>query len=237
MEQQNRAPPATDYLVALDDDPTVYRIVEATTHLTTLPFSSVEGLLKVAERYQPAACLVDIRLGEDENGLDAVPHLLRHWPDTPIIVMTADTSENLIAQALAAGACDFLHKPLTPTELRARLSVRIREYRERAQQSLVRVGDVVLNDRIHCIEHADKRIFVSPAASDLLSLLAEPPGVLVAREALKRKIWRHVTVSDNNLDAKISELRRALRTVGSSMTVKSHYGKGVQLVATSHDNP
>src|SRR5688572_19455697 len=63
-------------------------------------------------------CLTDMRL-PDGDGLDLLDHVSRHYPSTPVAVITAfGSAENAVA-ALKAGAFDYIAKPVALTQLRA----------------------------------------------------------------------------------------------------------------------
>ena len=70
----------------------------------------------------PALVLLDIMLPY-LNGLQLLAHIRQkaEWQHVPIIMLTADSNERDIQQALAAGANDYMVKPFNPRELIARL--------------------------------------------------------------------------------------------------------------------
>lgn len=70
----------------------------------------------------PALVLLDIMLPY-LNGLQLLAHIRQkpEWQQVPIIMLTADSNEHDIQQALAAGANDYMVKPFNPRELTARL--------------------------------------------------------------------------------------------------------------------
>jgi len=63
-------------------------------------------------------CLTDMRL-PDGDGLGLLEHVGRHYPHTPVAVITAfGSAENAVA-ALKAGAFDYIAKPVALNQLRA----------------------------------------------------------------------------------------------------------------------
>ena len=70
----------------------------------------------------PTLVLLDIMLPY-LNGLQLLAHIRQkaEWKHVPIIMLTADSNERDIEQALAAGANDYMVKPFNPRELTARL--------------------------------------------------------------------------------------------------------------------
>lgn len=73
---------------------------------------------QLLQKHRYDLCLTDMRL-PDGNGLDLLAHVSRHYPSTPVAVITAfGSAENAVA-ALKAGAFDYIAKPVALTQLRA----------------------------------------------------------------------------------------------------------------------
>ena len=73
---------------------------------------------QLLQKHRYDLCLTDMRL-PDGNGLDLLEHVGRHYPNTPVAVITAfGSAENAVA-ALKAGAFDYIAKPVALTQLRA----------------------------------------------------------------------------------------------------------------------
>jgi DNA-binding response OmpR family regulator len=221
----------SEYLIVLDDDATIQHMVGAFTGIQVVPFASTDGLRTNAERYSPVAALVDIYLRNNENGLDLVPELHRLWPYTPILVMTASESPELIGEALACGACDFLKKPFSKVELVARLRARINEHALLRNRTTLSFENLHLDWRHETITFGEQKAHLSPAAVSVLKLLLETPGHTATKEELMRATWHGTRVAPNTLDAKISELRKALRAIEAPVSIDSLYGKGITLSA------
>jgi DNA-binding response OmpR family regulator len=71
----------------------------------------------------PSLILMDIMLPH-LSGLQLLPYIRKKsgWQQIPIVMLTADSSEHDIQQALSSGANDYIVKPFNPRELTARLS-------------------------------------------------------------------------------------------------------------------
>jgi diguanylate cyclase (GGDEF)-like protein len=123
--------------------------------------------------------LLDLCL-PDANGLEAVRQMLAAAPRTPVVVMTAQHDERLAAQALRAGAQDYLMKgdfeaPVMIRALRyaiARKAMEEQLFREqdRAQITLHAIGDAVI-----CIDNTGAISFLNRAAR-VMTGLAMAPG-------------------------------------------------------------
>lgn len=65
--------------------------------------------VSIAESFKPRAVFVDLLLSY-ENGLDLIEQLRETLPDATIVLMSAYKMDQLIDEALAAGADGFLAK-------------------------------------------------------------------------------------------------------------------------------
>lgn len=81
-----------------------------------------QAITMIDQMPPPALVLLDIMLPY-LNGLQLLAQIRQkaEWQNVPIIMLTADSNERDIEQALAAGASDYMVKPFNPRELTARL--------------------------------------------------------------------------------------------------------------------
>lgn len=217
------------YTITLDDDPIVHRLIQKSLGIKSLQFKSAEKLVETSSHYQPVAAFVDIHLEADENGLHIIPILKAKWPFCPILVITSDPSDEAVSEALASGADDFVRKPIRPKELAARLQARLIDQAQKEAKNVIHMGDLTL-DRTHRILKGPRgERYLSSTEINLFMSLLQAKGTVVPRSALKLRCWGQIAVSDNALDRKIYEVRRALKETGSNVNVGTAYGVGFAL--------
>jgi len=86
---------------------------------------------------RPALIFLDVQMPE-ESGLALLPQMLRDYPESVVVMMTAYGSEQVAAEALRGGADDYIAKPIDLQRLRALLERNLDKQRLRAErQSLV----------------------------------------------------------------------------------------------------
>jgi DNA-binding response OmpR family regulator len=187
------------------------------------------------ERLHPVGVSVDVHLSNDQSGLEIIPRLKQAWPDAPLLVVTSDPESNIVSDALAAGADDFLRKPIDDVELRARLNARAAQIAERKGAALLEFGDLKLDVVRKSITGPKGFRVVSNREIGLLAQLAKAKGVIIPKKALKQQLWGDIAISDNVLDRKIYEVRKLLREVSDAVELKSIYGEGLALRLRSHE--
>lgn len=78
--------------------------------------SSVQTAMEEARRLQPDVVLLDIRL-PDGSGLDACRDILKEVPSTRVLILTSFTNDDLVYNAVIAGAQGYLMKEVDPSGL------------------------------------------------------------------------------------------------------------------------
>lgn len=217
------------YTITLDDDPMVHKMIARAMGINSLPYSSTAMLLGRLERYEPMALFVDVHLGPDDCGLDAVPAFRKAWPFTPILVVTADDSDDAIGNALASGANDFIRKPVNRTELTARLKARLAEMAVLAGRDGTVCGPLTFSSRLRTVSAEGRTTHLSPSEALLLECLLQGKGMVVAKSEIKRRVWGDLKVTDNALDKKIFDVRVALRDLTDAVQISTTYRVGVSL--------
>jgi len=91
----------------LQDQPGVSVVAEA---------GSAEEAIRAVERTQPDLVLMDIRL-PGESGIAACQTITTRWPQTKVIMLTSYADDDLIFQALQAGAAGYVLKQVGNEEL------------------------------------------------------------------------------------------------------------------------
>lgn len=169
--------------------------------------------------------LLDLGL-PDVDGAD-VCRTLRRTSDTPIIVLTARGDEFDRVLLLELGADDYVVKPFGFRELVARIrAVHRRTSRSDSTESersgVLQVGALRVDRRARRVTIGADEIALTPKEFDLLTRLAEDPGVVVRREQLIEEVWdEHWWGPTKTLDVHIASLRKKLGDPTWISTVRS----------------
>lgn len=198
-------------LLIIEDDPALQRTLAATlreeNYAVDTASDGAEGLAKARQGAYDAIVL-DVMLPKlDGWGVLAA---LRPAVATPVLMLTAlDTAPDRV-KGLNRGADDYLGKPFDLDELLARLRALIRRAAGRPD-SLVRLGDLVLDTAARRVTRDDAEIPLTPREYSLIEYLALHRGEVVSRAVL----YDHLFDEDddtlsNLLDVHVSNLRKKL---------------------------
>lgn len=147
-----------------------------------------EGLLEAGSR-KPDLLILDLGL-PDGNGIDLIKDL-RGWSDVPVLILSARTQENDKIDALDAGADDYLTKPFSVGELRARVRALLRR-RSRsgdAASPIIEFGDVSVDLSRRVVTRHGEAVHLTPIEYRLLATLLGHPGKVLTQRNLLREIW------------------------------------------------
>jgi len=187
----------TKRVLVIDDDPQLVEMIEMVLKSDELilyhAFSGLEGL-KQAYQIHPDLIILDIMM-PDMDGFTVCARL-REMVNTPILMLTALSSEKDMLRGYDVGADDFLKKPFNNNELRARSRALLKrsEYQNQGRASHIDAYvDPVLE--IHLSSQVVKLlgtvIELSPKEFDLLACLVREQGKVVPHHSLIREVWGH----------------------------------------------
>lgn len=179
------------------------------------------------------AILLD-RMLPGMQGTEVLETLRLRGITTPVILITALGTLSDKVEGLDLGADDYLVKPFAQEELLARIRcVTRRPHRilDEETQSLADISWFPVECRLtgplgSCT--------LSKREASLLEAFLKSGGATLPRNHLLLKVWGPESdVEDGNLDNYIHFLRRRLKTVGSSLAIKTMRGIGYSMTESS----
>ncbi|MCY3923853.1 MAG: response regulator transcription factor [Chloroflexi bacterium] len=151
----------------------------------------VEGL-SMARALQPDLVLLDLMLPR-LDGLDVLRGIREH-SQAPVLLLTARTSEADRVRGLDLGADDYITKPFSLAELKARVRVHLRRKQDlTVEERVLQFGDadnpfkLDLNRRL--LTRDDEPIALPPKEYELLAYLAQRDGRAFTRDQLLNDVW------------------------------------------------
>jgi two-component system phosphate regulon response regulator PhoB len=158
---------------------------------------------------------------------------LRQRPETrnvPIIMLTARGEESDRIRGLDTGADDYVVKPVSMSELAARVRAVLRRLRPGLAEDEVRCGDIVIDRVGHRVKRAGKEVHLGPTEFRLLDYLMRHPGRVLSREQLLDAVWgSDVYVEARTVDVHIGRLRKALNLPQTDDPIRTVRAAGYSL--------
>ena len=112
-------------ILAVDDSSTVIAHLKSLLEdsYTIKPAYNGEEGLKLVKSFKPDLILLDVMM-PGISGIEVLRRLSKNkqLPFTPVIMITAETDENIVKEVLEAGAYDYIKKPFSEVELKARIN-------------------------------------------------------------------------------------------------------------------
>lgn len=180
-------------VLIVDDEPKIRAIVrEALEDEAERLLEAATGheAMAVAERERPDLIILDLGL-PDMEGADLCREI-RAWSGAPIVVLSARADEQEKAALLDAGADDYVTKPFSTVEFRARVRAQIRRARMGTvvgSEAPVAVGDLIIDTARREITRDGKAIHLTPTEWALLRVLLAHAGRPVTHAQLFRAVW------------------------------------------------
>ena len=155
-----------------------------------------DEVMSVFEAQTPDLVLLDVML-PGLNGVE-VCKLIREKSMVPIVMLSAKSDKQDVVAGLEAGADDYMVKPFDPSELVARMKVRLRRSTADISSDL-QIGNIKIDQIEHSIIRDGQVIALTRLEFDLLVALAKEPGRVFTREALLSEVWGYRPATDTRL--------------------------------------
>lgn len=191
---------------------------------------SAQGLLNAA---LPDLLLLDWML-PGQSGLAWAKRLRadNRTRDIPIIMVTARSEEADRVAGLEAWVDDYVTKPFSPRELKARIKSVLRRRAPEAAQEALSVGPLKLDPVTHRVTVNDDTVIMGPTEFRLLRYLIARPERVHSRAQLLDQVWGdHVYIEERTVDVHIRRLRVALEPFGAADLIETVRGSGYRLAA------
>ena len=173
-----------------------------------------ERALKRAKKESFDLILLDVMLPR-KDGFEVCRELRLGGSKTPIIMLTAKSQEAEKVLGLETGADDYVTKPFSPRELRARVKAVLRRTEE-DDLSLYRFGDVEVDFNRCELRRAGKIIELTALDFKLLTTFVRNSGRVLTRDRLLDLVWGPVTfVTDRVVDNHVVTLRKKIEPENS----------------------
>ncbi len=179
-------------VLIVDDDQTLLRFLKKYLERENFDiYTADQGkkALQVFYQERPDIVVLDVMM----PGMDGweVCARLRELADTPIIMLTAKTSESEKLRGFRLGADDYVTKPFSMAELAARIRAVLTRvgFQNDGEELEFKTGALRVNLRKREVFLGERIITLTPTEFRLLTVLIRHAGEAVSRDELIREVW------------------------------------------------
>ena len=175
-----------------------------------------ESALEKFSESKPSVIILDLSIGQPD-GFE-VCREIRKTSTVPIIMLTNRGEEMDEAMCLAAGADDYITKPVSSRILNLRVTTQLRHRSLRPANSptLLEAENLQLNTESRELMVGTERVALTKTEYDFFRLLMEQPTRVFTREQVIEAIGGSVDFSsDHLLDTHASRLRLKIKAAGN----------------------
>ena len=224
-----------DQILVVDDNEDIRFFVK--TALTPEGFEVIEAsngteALELFRKKEPSVIILDLSIGQPD-GFE-VCREIRKVSTVPIIMLTSHIEEMDEAMCLAAGADDYITKPVSTRilVLRTTTQIRHRAAQTKITGSEITAGPLALNTETRILEVNAKKVELTRTEYDFLHILISNPKRVFTREQISEAIGSSAEYSsDHLLDTHASRIRMKIKEVSDIKVIHAVRGVGYRLLS------
>ena len=239
------------HILIVEDDPKQAELIRVSLtsegYRTSIAHDAA-AVFRSVEDWPPDLVVLDLML-PGADGL-SICRWLRRRGDTPVLMLTARSTEDDVLAGLDVGADDYMTKPYSPRELVARIRTLLRRARIPAasgtntntntvantntKEAPLRVGDLLVDPIAHSVVCDGRQVACTPDEFAVLAALAAAPGRVFTRAQLLRHTRGFDRAStERAVDVHILNLRKKIEAnPARPQRLVTVYGVGYKLVGT-----
>lgn len=171
--------------------------------------------LEIFAKKKPRLVIMDINLGEGDDGITTAEKILEMDESTKIIYLTAFSDDETLDRAAATHPSAYIIKPFKKADVKAALRLTFREsmLSAEAESDITKSDHLILHDG-YTYSAKDSKLYLyeelvilGKKETKLLRLLIDHIGEVVTLETIDTYIWEGNSVDDNNRRNLIYRLR------------------------------
>ena len=222
-----------DSILIVDDNPDIRAFVRTSMEAESYRVIEAANGVEAMEKFHkdgPSLVILDIGIGQPD-GFE-VCRMLRKVSVTPIIMLTTRGDEVDEAMCLAAGADDYITKPVSARILALRVSNQLRKktLAQLTEVTVLKAGGLTLDLVSHELRVGTTLVALTRTEFEFVHLLMEQPRRVFTREQVIGAIGGSVDFSsDHLLDTHASRIRIKIQAAGGPRVISAVRAVGYRL--------
>jgi DNA-binding response OmpR family regulator len=149
---------------------------------------------------------------------------------TPILLLSAKSDTDSKVELLKAGADDYVTKPFSFEELKARIATLLRRP-HKIENTIIKVDGLLLNKDTHEVSKNNKRLKLTRKEFSLLELLMSNLDKVITRTDMIEHVWDiNADPFSNTVEAHIFNLRKKIGDEKKHL-IRNIPGRGYKIVS------
>ncbi len=189
-----------------------------------------EKAAKTLTLCRPSLIVLDIIM-PGKDGFYWLQWIKQNHPDTPVLVLSSQSSDQDRIQGLELGAEDYLTKPFHPKELLIRVR-NILRFRPLPDKKIFMIGSCLFDPERELLIHWDIPTRLTPEETRLLLFFCQNPGEILTRDAISHALHgnEHHPL-DRSIDMRVYRLKKKLNgTLDMSKHLQTVWRKGYRFI-------
>ena len=200
-------------VLVIEDDPAIVAGLEMNLSLEGYEVVSAtdgERGLSRARDCKPDVIILDVMLPK-RNGLEVLRRIREENAEVPVLIVSARGDETDKVLGLELGADDYISKPFSLSELRARINASLRRKRRRSsERSVDGFSDVRVDFDRHRVTRGGKEVAMTAREFEVLAYFLHNPDRVITRDMLLHTVWKLEFTTQRTVDNFIARLRAKL---------------------------
>ncbi|MFE1597549.1 response regulator transcription factor [Methylobacterium sp. ID0610] len=221
-------------LLVVDDDPslreTLTEQLELDAEFEVETEETAQGAVARVAAERVDLVVMDVGL-PDMDGRDAVKQMRQNGFRSPIIMLTAQTSEVDTVMGLDAGANDYVTKPFKFAVLLARIRAQLRQY-EASEDAIFQIGPYTFRPGAKLlVGERGSKLKLTEKETAILRFLYRAGRQVVGRDTLLAEVWGYnAQVTTHTLETHIYRLRQKIEPNPAAASILVTEGGGYKLL-------
>lgn len=216
------------HILIVEDDPNISSTLALSLGVQGYRVSTAASIAEAQQQLHGGrfdCLLLDVNLA-DGDGYTLCTDVRKRDTQLPILMLTANVTEEAAVRGIDCGADDYIRKPYGIAEL----SARIRRALDKSRPRQVVFGAIRLEPDRRLAWAGEQEVDLGKREYDILLALTQRNGEVLTREAILAQVPDGADVFDRTIDSHLSHLRKKLKNAGATEQIVPVYGVGYRLV-------
>ncbi len=170
------------------------------------------------EKFDAVVCELHLPDGEADELLSECP--------SPVVVFSAETSDEAVIRAFSLGASDYIFKPCSPRVMAARL-----ERRLSLRDGAIAGHGITIDATMRTALYGGKPIKLTSSEFNILCFLMAHPGEFFTADTIYERVWKMPSMQTSVVRFHISNLKKTIFSVTGKNLILSGFGMGYAFAA------